>query len=78
MVEVFDKETAEVFGIENDQVVIMIHTGSRGLGHQNCTDYLKIISNAMDQYGIKVPDRELACVPFNYRRINFRRVVGRL
>ncbi|MGI6636786.1 MAG: RtcB family protein [Minisyncoccales bacterium] len=65
VVEVFDKETAEVFGIENDQVVIMIHTGSRGLGHQNCTDYLKIISNAMDQYGIKVPDRELACVPFN-------------
>jgi tRNA-splicing ligase RtcB len=43
----------------------MIHTGSRGLGHQNCTDYLKIVMKAMPKYNIKLPDRELAAVPFN-------------
>jgi len=43
----------------------MIHTGSRGLGHQNCTDYLRIVMQAMPKHGIRLPDRELACVPFN-------------
>ena len=63
--EIFDEEIAKSFGLFKDQVVIMIHTGSRGLGHQNCTDYLRIVMNAMPKYGIKLPDRELACVPFN-------------
>lgn len=63
--EIFDEETAETFGLFKDQVVVLIHTGSRGLGHQNCTDYLRIVMQALPKYGIKLPDRELACVPFN-------------
>ena len=63
--EIFDEKTAEVFGLYKDQVVVMVHTGSRGLGHQNCTDYLKIVMQALPKYNIKLPDRELACVPFN-------------
>ncbi len=63
--EIFDKETAKTFGLFKDQVVVMIHTGSRGLGHQNCTDYLKVVMKALSKYNIKLPDRELACVPFN-------------
>lgn len=63
--EIFDGKTAEVFGLFKDQIVVMVHTGSRGLGHQNCTDYLKVVVNALPKYEIKLPDRELACVPFN-------------
>lgn len=63
--KIFDEEVAKVFGLSKDQVVVMIHTGSRGLGHQNCTDYLKIVMQALPKYNIKLPDRELACVPFN-------------
>ena len=62
--EIFDKETARIFGLFEDQIVIFIHTGSRGLGHQNCTDYLRLIISAYPKYGIKLPDKELACVPF--------------
>jgi tRNA-splicing ligase RtcB len=63
--EIFDEETAKVFGLFKNQIVLMIHTGSRGLGHQVCTDYLKTMIPAMQRYGIKVPDKEFACVPFN-------------
>jgi len=63
--EIFDEEVAKVFGLFKNQVVIMIHTGSRGLGHQVCTDYLKTMIPAMAKYKIKVPDREFACVPFS-------------
>ena len=63
--EIFDNETAKIFGLFKEQMVIMVHSGSRGLGHQNCTDYLKIAMQAMPKYGIRLPDRELACVPFN-------------
>lgn len=63
--QIFDDLTAERFGIRNNQIVILIHTGSRGLGHQVASDYLKIMLEAMPHYDIKVPDRELACVPFN-------------
>jgi len=63
--EIFDEKVAKVFGLSKDQIVVMIHTGSRGLGHQNCTDYLKIVIPVYSKYGIKLPDRELACVPFN-------------
>ena len=63
--EIFDEEIAKSFGLFKNQVVVMIHTGSRGLGHQNCTDYLKIIMPNYSKYGIELPDRELACVPFN-------------
>ncbi len=63
--EVFDEKIAEAFGLFKDQIVIMIHTGSRGLGHQVCTDYLKTMIPAMQRYGMRLPDREFACVPFN-------------
>jgi len=63
--EIYEEKVAETFGLFKNQVVVMIHTGSRGLGHQNCTDYLKIVTRALPKYNIKLPDRELACVPFN-------------
>jgi tRNA-splicing ligase RtcB len=64
--EIFDEKTAEVFGFFKNQVVIMIHCGSRGLGHQVCTDYLReFIPLMQTKYKISVPDREFACVPFN-------------
>jgi tRNA-splicing ligase RtcB len=63
--EIFDEKTAEIFGLFSGQVVIMIHTGSRGLGHQIATDYIRIMMGAMDKYGIRLPDRELAACPIN-------------
>ncbi|MBI5464803.1 MAG: RtcB family protein [Ignavibacteriales bacterium] len=61
--EVFDAEAARVFGLRLNQIVVLIHTGSRGLGHQVCTDFLEVMQDAMPRYGIKVVDRQLACVP---------------
>jgi len=63
--KIYDPEIAKAFGLHKGQVVVLIHTGSRGLGHQVATDYIRIIMKAMPNYGIEVPDRELACVPFN-------------
>jgi len=66
--EIFDERAAKVFGIEEEgQITVLIHTGSRGFGHQIASDYLKIMERAMRKYDIKVPDRELSCVPFNSR-----------
>jgi tRNA-splicing ligase RtcB (3'-phosphate/5'-hydroxy nucleic acid ligase) len=59
----FDPEVAQVFGLYQDEVVVLIHSGSRGLGHQVCTDYLRDMGDAMRRHGIEVPDRQLACVP---------------
>ena len=61
--EIFDEEAAKAFGLRLNQIVVMIHSGSRGLGHQVCTDYLEVMQEAMPKYGIKVVDRQLACVP---------------
>jgi tRNA-splicing ligase RtcB len=61
--EIFDPETARAFNLQADQIVILIHSGSRGLGHQVCTDYLDIMQTGMKKYGIIVKDRQLACVP---------------
>ncbi|MDH3652478.1 MAG: RtcB family protein, partial [Saprospiraceae bacterium] len=61
----YDEHAAQVLGLNLDQLVVLIHTGSRGLGHQVATDYLRIMLKAMPQYGIRLPDRELACVPFD-------------
>lgn len=62
---VFDEKTAKAFGITmDDQIVIMLHCGSRGFGHQVATDYLKIFNVVMPKYGIKINDKELACAPF--------------
>lgn len=62
--EIFDPEVAEKFGIEHEgQVMTMIHTGSRGFGHQVCSDNLRKMEKAADKYGIELPDRELVNVP---------------
>ncbi len=61
---IFDEEAAKVYGIFEGQVVIMVHCGSRGLGHQVCTDYLRVLEKASKKYNIQLPDRQLACAPF--------------
>jgi tRNA-splicing ligase RtcB len=60
-----DEKLAEAFGLFPDQIVILIHTGSRGLGHQVATDYIRTMMQVMPEYGIKIPDRELACAPYS-------------
>ncbi|HET7840476.1 MAG TPA: RtcB family protein [Terriglobia bacterium] len=60
---VFDPEIAQAMGLYKGEVVVLIHSGSRGLGHQVCTDYLRDMGGAMRRYGIELPDRQLACVP---------------
>lgn len=61
--EVFDKEAAAAFGIRKNDVVVSIHCGSRGLGHQIGTEFLREMAEAAASYNIELPDRELACVP---------------
>jgi tRNA-splicing ligase RtcB len=63
--EVYEAAVAERLGVHAGQVTVMIHTGSRGLGHQVCTDYLKVTERALRRYGISVPDRQLACAPID-------------
>ncbi|HEX6945748.1 MAG TPA: RtcB family protein [Acidimicrobiia bacterium] len=60
---VVDEAAAAAFGLAEAMVVVMIHCGSRGLGHQTCTDHLRLMGEAMRRHGISVPDRQLACVP---------------
>jgi len=61
---IFEPKIASVMGInEIGQVLILIHTGSRGFGHQVCTDHLRVMEEAVSKYGIKLPDRQLACAP---------------
>jgi tRNA-splicing ligase RtcB len=62
--EVFDVEAAGAYGLAGGQVVVLIHTGSRGLGHQVCTDYVREMDRVMPKYGISLPDRQLACAPY--------------
>ncbi|MFN7998923.1 MAG: RtcB family protein [Bryobacteraceae bacterium] len=61
--KVHDPETAAAYGITEGQVVVLIHSGSRGLGHQVCTDYVAEMNKVMLRYGITLPDRQLACCP---------------
>jgi tRNA-splicing ligase RtcB (3'-phosphate/5'-hydroxy nucleic acid ligase) len=61
--EVFDGKAAAALGLFRDQVTVMIHTGSRGFGHQVCTDYLQTMEQAVRKYQISLPDRQLACAP---------------
>jgi tRNA-splicing ligase RtcB len=60
---VFDEEVGAAFGLEKDQVCVMIHSGSRGLGYQVCDDALAVFRNVPAKYGINLPDRQLACAP---------------
>lgn len=61
--EIFDKQAAEAFGIKENQIIVSIHCGSRGLGHQIGSDYLLSLAKAASRLGIQLPDRELACAP---------------
>ncbi|MFQ5987604.1 MAG: RtcB family protein [Dehalococcoidia bacterium] len=62
--EIYEPAIASAMGIERlGQVLLLIHTGSRGLGHQVCTDYLVTMGAAVQRYGIRLPDRQLACAP---------------
>ncbi|HWR00391.1 MAG TPA: RtcB family protein [Chlorobaculum sp.] len=62
--EIFDTEASGRMGLFEGQVVLQLHTGSRGLGHQIATDSIRTMNRVMPAYGITVPDRELGCVPF--------------
>ncbi|MBM4447489.1 MAG: RtcB family protein [Chloroflexi bacterium] len=62
--EIYDEVAAKTMGIDRSgQVLLLIHTGSRGFGHQVCDDYLRIMEEAVRRYGISLPDRQLACAP---------------
>ncbi|MGW5094978.1 RtcB family protein [Streptomyces nodosus] len=61
--QVYDAETAAAFGLHPGQVCVMIHCGSRGLGHQVCGDHVRIMDQSLRAFGITVPDRQLACAP---------------
>ncbi|MCX7905361.1 MAG: RtcB family protein [Elusimicrobiales bacterium] len=63
--EIYDEEKAKVFELEKNMICIMIHTGSRGFGHQIATDYTSLMVKVSQKYGIKLHDKELACAPFN-------------
>jgi len=63
--EIHDARVADDLGVRLGALTIMIHTGSRGLGHQVCTDYLAVTGAALRRYGITVPDRQLACAPID-------------
>ncbi|AMD30802.1 MAG: RtcB family protein [Acidilobus sp.] len=63
--KVYDERLAKAFGLFEGQVTVMIHTGSRGLGHQVASDYLQIMERAMRKYNTVPPDRELASIPYN-------------
>lgn len=63
--EIYDEKAANSLGLFKDQITVMIHTGSRGFGHQVCTDFLEVMEQAVGKYRIELPDKELACAPFN-------------
>jgi tRNA-splicing ligase RtcB len=63
VVEIYDRNAAEAFGLFEDQVTVMIHTGSRGLGYQICDDYIREMFKASEKYGIYLADRQLCCAP---------------
>jgi tRNA-splicing ligase RtcB len=64
MVEkIFDEQVAKAFGLFQNQICLMVHSGSRGFGYQICTESLPMMNKAADKYGIELPDRQLACAP---------------
>jgi tRNA-splicing ligase RtcB len=65
--QIFEGTLAQKLGLQMNQVVVLMHSGSRGLGHQVCTDYLDLMQESMKRYGISVIDRQLACVPISSR-----------
>lgn len=65
VVEIFDGHKASSFGLSLNRMVVLIHCGSRGLGHQVATDYIRVMLNSLSKYDITLPDRELACAPLS-------------
>lgn len=63
--KIYDPEVAKKFGLFENQVTILIHTGSRGLGYQVCDDYIKILYQAVQKYSISLPDKQLVCAPID-------------
>ena len=63
VVEIFDERVAGAFGLYPGQLVVMIHSGSRGFGHQICSDYIKVMEQVVKREGITLPDRQLCCAP---------------
>lgn len=63
--EIYDEKAAAILGLFTDQIVIQIHTGSRGLGYQICDDYLKVLVQSGKKFGFNLPDKQLACAPIN-------------
>jgi tRNA-splicing ligase RtcB len=62
---VLEDEAAEAFGLRPGQVTVLVHSGSRGLGHQVCTDYVRRMDVVLGRYGIELPDRQLSCAPMS-------------
>ena len=65
VVQIFDAEVARAFGLFEGQLVLSIHSGSRGFGHQVCSDYVKELQSAVRKYNIELPDRQLVCAPLS-------------
>jgi len=63
--EVYDEALARALGLYKDQVTVIVHTGSRGFGHQVCDDYIKVMQRAVGKYGIELPDKQLCCAPID-------------
>ncbi len=62
---VYEAQAAEAFGLKVGQLTVLIHSGSRGLGHQVCTDFVKRMDGRLTHYGIELPDRQLSCAPLD-------------
>lgn len=63
--DIFDEQAARVMGLYSGELAVQIHTGSRGFGHQICTDYVRRLQGAVSKYGIKLPDKQLVCAPIS-------------
>jgi tRNA-splicing ligase RtcB len=63
--QIFDAQAAQAMGLQEDCITLLIHCGSRGFGHQICTDYVQAFQGAVQRYGISLPDRELVCAPLS-------------
>jgi len=61
--QIYEEREASLFGLREGDICVMLHSGSRGAGHQICTDYLKTFQRASQRYSIRIPDKQLACVP---------------
>ncbi len=66
--EIYDEKLAGIFGLERNQICVMVHSGSRGFGYQVCDDFLGVMQRAAREYGFELPDRQLACAPIQSKQ----------